>query len=201
LPEKEITFFAALLHQYGLVTVAYSILLVAVAFSILPLISWLKQTTQRKSDAKLVKILTDLSDEIKLLARQYNESISLPQVEILMENFLKHHCGALNDFIREILEKNDIINQRDSVEANIKMQIYITFKAVDNALAKFKYKTKSLNEFVDRCIWETQMNETVIKTVYDNKLTCAKKISNVRTYLKTEFGNIHFLVMQDVNKY
>jgi hypothetical protein len=201
MPEKEISFFATLINQYGIVNVAFSAVLVAFALSIPILLSWLKDGMKRKDEKKLLSVIISLSDEIKILAKQYNESISITMVEIIIENFLKNHSWALFDFIREIIEKNDIKNERSSIEYKIKMQIYLAFKSISNTLVKFKYKTKNLNEFVDRCAWETQINETIISIIYDDKLTCHKKIINVRTYLQTEFGNIHFLVMQDVTKY
>ncbi|MDD4970752.1 MAG: hypothetical protein PHT07_15100 [Paludibacter sp.] len=208
MPEKEINFFATLIHEYGIVNVSLSLLLVALALCIPIVLSWLRDSMKRKDEKKFLNVFTGVSNDIKtlandikILANQYNDSISIAQVEIILENFLKHHSGALFDFIRDIIEKNDLRNQRASIENNIKMQIYITFKAIDNALAKFKYKTKSLNEFVDRCTWETQINDTIIKIIYNNKLTTPKKIIDMKTYLKTEFGNIHFLIMQDINKY
>jgi hypothetical protein len=209
MPEKEISFFVTLIQQYGIVTVAFSVLIVAISISVPIMLTWIKDSMKRKEDKKvlnvlnekLLSVLNELSGEIKMLARQYSDSISMPQVEEIIENFLKHHSWALFDFVREIIEKNDIKNERPSIETKLKMHVYLTFKAIDNALAKFKYKAKGLNEFIDRCAWETQINDTVINTIYDDKVNAHKKIMNVRTYIKTEFGNIHFLIMQDVSKY
>lgn len=201
MPEREISFFATLIQQYGLFTVSFSVLIVSFALCVPILITWLKEGMKRRDEKRIYTVLNNLSIEIGILTRQYNESIPIGNVEIIIENFLKHHSWVLYDFIRDIIEKNDIKNERPTIEDKIKMQIFLTFKALENALVKFKYKTKGLNEFVDKSTWETQINETIIKMLYNDNLTSLKKIANIRTYLKTEFGNIHFLVMQDINKY
>jgi len=201
MPEHDISFFAALIQEFGVATVALSMLMFAIALSIPTLLTWLKDGMKRREDKKLLQAISDLSSEIKILARQYNESISLTMVETIVENILKHHSWSLFDFVHDVIEKNDIQNERSSIEDSLKMQVFITFKAIDNDLMKFKYKVKPLSDFLDRCTWEMQVNETIIKTIYDPKPSSAKKILNAKMYLRTEFGNIHFLMMQNINRY
>jgi hypothetical protein len=197
-----VSLLAQLIEQYGIFKVVLAMVLsgIAVAFPIL--ISYLKDIAKRKDEKKLFVILTTLGDDIKTIASQYSDSLSKQMVEILLERIYKNEYWIMFDFIREVIEKNDILSDKSGIESRIKMQVKITFKAIMNDLMKFKYKSRLLGDFLACGAWESEIYNTLIKSIFDTPtLTNEKKISNMKAYLSTEFGNIHFLTMQNINNF
>jgi hypothetical protein len=197
----KLNFFAELVDKYGIIKVSISMLFAAIAITFPVFITWLKDLSRKSDEKKLFNILIQLGEDVKTIAKQYSESISISMSETLLETTYKKEFYILYDFVREIIEKNDINNDRESIEERIKMQIKVAFKAISNDLIKFKYKNRSLSDFLLHGTWEDQIYLTLSKAMFENKSPANKKITNVRSYLDTEFGNIHFLTMQNINNF
>lgn len=199
---SNLSLIAELIEHYGILKVAVAMLLTGIAISFPIFISWLKELTKRKNENKLYELLLELGKEIKALTRQYSENISQQMVEILLEQTYQREFWALFDFIRGVIEKNDIENDKQGIEDRIRMEVKLAFKTITNDLVKFKYKNRNLTDFMACGDWEVEVYNTLIRSVFDqNKLLASKKISNLKMYLNTEFGNIHFLTMQNVNQF
>jgi hypothetical protein len=82
------------------------------------------------------------------------------------------------------------------------MQTKIAFKAIENNLSKFRYKNRPLSEFMACGVWEAEISTVMINGVFEvKKIVPAKRIHNIRASLDAEFGNIHFLTMQNINNF
>jgi hypothetical protein len=199
---ENISLFAKLIEQYGLLKVTASMLFAGLAISFPIAISWLKDLTRRKDEKRLFSILTELGEDIRTIASQYSDSLSKQMVEVLLESIYKKEFWALYDFIRDVIEKNDVENDRFGIEDRIKMQTKIAFKSISNDLMKFKYKSRCLADFLACGTWEAEISEVLIKAVFEaKKITVYKKIENMKSYLSVEFGNIHYFTMQNINKF
>jgi hypothetical protein len=197
-----ITFIAKLIEQYGILKVAASMLLAGFAIAFPILVSWLKDASKRKSENKLVSLLSQIAEDMKMLAQQYSDSLSVSMVEVLLENIYRKQFWELYDYARNVIEKNDVDNDRTGIEARIKMQTKIAFKAIENNLSKFRYKSRPLSEFMACGVWESEISTVVINGVFEvKKIVPAKRIYNMRASLNAEFDNIHFLTMQNINNF
>jgi hypothetical protein len=197
----EISLFAELIEKYGIIKVALSLLLAGIAISFPILISWLKELTKRGEEKKLYVILSQLSDNVKRLSLQYVDSISREMAEILLETFYRKEYWNIYDYIRGVIEKNDIENDRTGIEERLRMEIKIAFKALTNHLTKFKYRNRMLCEFLAVGTWENEIYSTLVKAIFETKAPTHRKIVNIKAYLNTEFDNILFLTMQNINNF
>jgi hypothetical protein len=198
----KISLLAQLIEKYGIFRTALATLLTGIGLSFPALIPLLKNFFQRSNDKKLFSILTTLGEDIRTIASQYSDSLSKQMVEILLERIYKHEFWILYDFMREVILKNDVETDKSGIETRIKMQAKLTFKAITNDLMKFKYKSRIVADFLACGAWEHEIYNTLIKVVFESKaLTTEKRISNMRSFLSTEFGNIHFLTMQNINNF
>lgn len=197
-----ISLLAELIEKYGILKVAVSMMFAGAAIAFPILISWLKDVTKRKEDKKIYNLLITMGDNIKTIANQYSDSMSKQNIEILLEILFKHEFWSIYDYTRDIIEKNDVDNDRSGIEDRIKMQVKISFKTINNELIKFRYKNRLVTDFLACGSWEVEIYNTVIKSVFETKkIPPAKKVSNMKTLLSTEFGNFHFLTMQNINNF
>lgn len=196
-----VSLFAELIEKHGIIKVSFSLLLAGIAVSFPILISWLRDVTKRTDVKKLYTLLGEISENLKTLSSQYSDSLSKQMVEILLESFYRKEFYSVYEYIRGVIEKNDIENDRAGIEERMRMEIKIAFKAISNDLTKFKYKNRMLSEFLASGTWENEIYTVLDKAIFESKVQSHKKISNVRAYLNTEFGNILFLTMQNINNF
>ena len=198
----KISLLAQLIEKYGIFRTALATLLAGIGVAFPILMGFLKNYSQRSNDKKLFSILTTLGEDIRTIASQYSDSLSKQMVEILLERIYKHEFWILYDYMREVIIKNDIETDKAGIDARIKMQTRLTFKAITNDLMKFKYKSRIVADFLACGAWEHEIYNTLVKVVFESKaLTTEKRVSNMRSFLSTEFGNIHFLTMQNINNF
>lgn len=187
--DQEVSILAKLLEESGIA--AFLIFIFGIAFIIsTPIILlWVKESVKRKGEKNIYLLLRELTDKISILVNQYSDNISLPMVEAILTPILQNGRRELAMFVDDIISRNNLVEERQSIENRILMIIENIWKQNNTWLSKFKYKGVILSTFVNDT-WKVQINKVIIRTIYDDCLKPEKRRKNVKTYLEIEFENI-----------
>lgn len=197
--EEEVSILAELLKAKGIAAFLVFIFGIAIAISIPIILLWIKENVKRKSEKNIYTLLRELTDKITILVNQYNENVSLPMIEAVLMPVLQNGRRELVYYIHEIIYKNNLEEEKSSIENRVRMVIDNIWKQNDAWLSKFKHKTISVSSFINST-WKDEIYKVVMKTMYDICLTPEKRIANVSTYLVIEFDNIFHDAMKKMEK-
>ena len=197
--DKEISILSELLKSQGIGAFLIFILGITVIISIPIILLWIKESIKRKGEKNIYLLLRELTDKITILVNQYNENISLSMIEAILVPILQNGRRELTMFIDEIILKNNIIEERQSIENRILMVLQNIWKQNNTWLSKFKFKNLPVSSFINDT-WKNEIYKVVIKTLYDDCLSPDKKRKNLKTYLEIEFENIFHDSLKKIEK-
>lgn len=198
--EQDLSVLAELLKAKGIPAFLVFILGVSIIISIPIILLWIKESIKRKGEKNIYYLLRELTDKITILVNQYNENISLPMVEAILTPVLQNGRRELTMFIDDVLIRNNLEEEKASIENRILMVIENIWKQNDTWLSKFKYKGIFVSSFIN-LTWKDEIYKVIVKTIYDHCLSPDKRRNNVKKYLEIEFENIFHDALKRIEKH
>lgn len=182
---------ADLSGKYGLGTVvALTVLLAFLVYIPIFFMYWKKKS----KDEELTNTLKELANGVNILVKQYSNSISLDMANTLLTSLLTNCSYELMELVDDIIDKNDIIRTRDSIEARIMQKTDTVFQETRAKLSQFQFDRRCLGSFMDNS-WKKEISSLTIKIIYNDSLTAEAKKRNTKQYYETAFANISFEFM------
>jgi hypothetical protein len=197
---SDIETFAGVVKEYGPLNYFLAITAVAFIISLPSIISWIKAMTKRKEDEKLYVVLTELTEQIKVLVLQYTRSISYDMTQVIIESFLRNASNDINHFAKIIIEQNNLIANRDTIEARLHAEVANQLERLKTRLSLFEYKGHPLKSLVKEQ-WKSSLAGLLIKIIYNPNMEGSKKVKDLEEFVNRNFDNFSYELLQELKTY
>lgn len=175
------------------------VFIISIGFSVPSIISIIKNRLKKKEEEDLYNVLRELASHIKVLVQQYSDSISYEQAQILVTSLFEIQRIQIDKFISDILNKNNLIENRRGIENRLRLEIGTEFDRIKDKLTLFDYKAKNLASFMQDS-WRNDMYEVCISILYDDKLDYEKRKSNLSEYFINTIDCLAFEFLRKLKK-
>jgi hypothetical protein len=149
-------------------------------------------------DARLQQVMTSIELYLKILSDKYTEEVTDIQMPILVEEFVLNTKGAIMVEAMYSIIRNDIKNNRNEIHAKLEQSICNRYRDLVMNIGRFKYKGRSMSEFVDISMKE-KITKNVLDIVLKERDTESQKqtaINNLQSCLTSRFDELHNSILE-----
>ena len=123
-----------------------------------------------------------IMDYLKNIENKYSSNLSEEQYRVVIDRLLKTAMFLIINFSNEIIEKNNLLGNKDNIQKKINTYINNLFKRDMLELKSFTFNLKSLHETMDSK-WVESLVNVIISAIYNNDKNedKSKQMTNIVT--------------------
>jgi len=148
-----------------------------------------KNKREKAEREKRMHTLDKIEIYLSILSNKYTEEVTERQLPVLLKECLGHCRGGIIIMAGTAITKNDVINNEREVTAKVTQYIHNHFHSTTVNLGLFKWKGRSLSEFLHRD-WCNEVTEGVVEIVIKtSRKSKEEAYDNLGTFLEQKFNH------------